>query len=310
MPIPRVGVVILNWNGADDTIECLASLADSSYTDPEIIVLDNGSVDDSVPRIRAAFPEVTLLCSPTNVGYAAGSNWGTRVALARGCQYVLLLNNDTVVEPDMIAKMVAAYQTVPDIAFLAAKECRYDDRHILHNIGLRWSPVQCNAYSLCAGQDEREYADLQPVQVDAVSGCAMMFSAEVPRRIGLLDEFFFAYHEDVDWCLRARDAGLRNYCLTDTRVFHKGRKSTQDSSPRGNKAVYLYHRGWGLIARKHGRGLYRGFTFLRALRKVSQSLLWSALIRDREYRDYVRAKLAGFRDGWLHRPCDTRRLSS
>jgi len=309
MPNPRVGVVILNWNGADDTIECLASLADSSYIELEVVVLDNGSVDDSVPRIRAAFPEITLLCSPTNIGYAAGNNRGIKVALARGCQYVLLLNNDTVVEPDMIAKMVAAYQTVPDIGFLSAKECHYDDRHILHNVGLRWSHVECNAYSLHAGQDEREYADLQPVQVDAVSGCAIMFSAEVPRKIGLLDEFFFAYHEDVDWCLRARDAGLRNYCLTDTKVFHKGGKSTRDNSRRGNKAAYLSYRGWGLIACKHGRGLYRWFAFLQALRKVSQSLLWSALTGDGEYRDYARAKLAGFRDGWLHRACDTRRLS-
>ncbi len=310
MPSPRVGVIILNWNGADDTIECLASLADSSYTDPEIIVLDNGSVDDSVPRIRAAFPEVTLLCSPTNIGYAAGNNWGIEVALARGCQYVLLLNNDTVVEPDMIAKMVAAYQTVPDIGFLGVKECRYDDRQILRGIGLRWSRFASYAYSPCAGHNEAEYADPQPVQVDAVSGCAMMFSSELPRKIGPLDEFFFAYYEDVDWCLRARNAGLRNYCLTDTKVFHKGGGSTRVNSRRGNKAAYLTYRGWGLIARKHGRGLYRWFAFLQALRKVSQSLLWGALTRDREYYDYARAKLAGFRDGWLHRECDTRRLSN
>ncbi len=307
---PKVGVIILNWNGADNTIECLASLADSSYTNLEIIVLDNGSVDDSVPRLRATFPEVTLLCSPTNIGCAAGNNWGTRAALARGCQYVLLLNSDTVVEPDMVAKMVAAYPTVLDIGFLGVKECRYDDRHILHGIGICWSPVTCKAYSPCEGRNERECAHSQPVQVEAVSACAMMFSAEVPRKIGLIDEFFFAYYEELDWCLRARDAGLRNYCLTNTRVFHKGSRSTRDNSPRGKKAAYLIYRGWGLIARKHGQGPYRWFAFLQALRKVSQSLLWGALTRDREYRDYARAKLAGFRDGWLHRPCDTRRLSS
>src|ERR1700687_2965029 len=107
-PAPRVAVVLLHWNGTDDTVECLSSLRLSDYPRCEVVVVDNGSRPSPRPRIVAEFPSVTYLETPINLGYAGGNNVGMRYALVRGHDYVFVLNNDTIVERDMLRRAVSA----------------------------------------------------------------------------------------------------------------------------------------------------------------------------------------------------------
>src|SRR5690349_2452680 len=106
--MPRIAVLVLNWNGRDDTLQCLESLSKVDYPNFDVIVVDNGSIDDSVQAIRASFPSLLLIENGANLGYAEGNNAGMRVALERGADFILLLNNDTVVDGDLLKELAAA----------------------------------------------------------------------------------------------------------------------------------------------------------------------------------------------------------
>ena len=113
--LPRVTIIVLNWNGRDDTLACLSSLSELDYPSYEIVVVDNGSGDDSVEAIRASFPRVTLVETGENLGYVGGNNLGLEYARAAKADYALLLNNDTEVAPDFVHMLVDAAQAGPDI---------------------------------------------------------------------------------------------------------------------------------------------------------------------------------------------------
>ncbi|MCX6022275.1 MAG: glycosyltransferase family 2 protein, partial [Chloroflexi bacterium] len=118
---PSVSLVVLAWNGRDDTLECLKSLAAVSYPRLEVVVVDNGSSDDTVRAVRESYPAVQLIENGKNLGYAGGNNVGILYALDRGADYVMLLNNDTVVHPDFLDVMLETLQANPDIGVLGAR---------------------------------------------------------------------------------------------------------------------------------------------------------------------------------------------
>src|SRR5688572_19863302 len=136
----RVVVVVLNWNGGDDTLECLASLRHLRYTNVHTIVVDNGSSDESVANIGTAFPEIPLIQTGVNLGYAGGNNVGIRAALATGAEYVLLLNNDTVVDPDCVDAFVEAARAHPEGALFGAKIYYHQEPDCIWYAGARWAP--------------------------------------------------------------------------------------------------------------------------------------------------------------------------
>ena len=131
---PRVGIIILNWNGKADTVECLHSLRKIDYPNYQVIVVDNGSTDDSVQTFRDQFPEIIVLPQTENLGFAEGSNCGIEYALAAGCDYVLLLNNDTVVAPDFLTELIAVGEHYPEIGMLSPVMYYYQsDTHVKLN---------------------------------------------------------------------------------------------------------------------------------------------------------------------------------
>jgi GT2 family glycosyltransferase len=292
----RVAVCILNWNGLTDTIECLQSLRDSTYPNLQIIVLDNGSREDPT-LLQEQFPEIVLLREPANLGYAAGNNRAAAVALEAHCDYLLFLNNDTVVPPEMIGLLVAAYQAAPQAGLVAPRERPYDAPEAPHRLGAMWEPLRCKVRWVYAAADE-ELPDL--LELDAVSGCALMISREVAESAGLFDEGFFAYWEDTDLSLRARKARYRNYCATGVHVLHKSGRSTGSDSGPNLAQLYLVCRGQAIIARKHARGLARVVAPLwmlcSGLAAKARALLSPA------YHAEGHAKCQGFRDGFQRRP--------
>lgn len=222
MSAPRVSIVVLNWNGADDTLACLDSLATLTYPNFDVVVVDNGSNDNSVENLRAytsAYP-LTLLETNRNLGYAGGNNFGVRHTLEKGAEYVLILNNDTTVAPDLLEQLVDAALSTPSAGVFSARVMYFDEPEKVWFDGARWNNGTLKLEWPGQGRNENEL-DKANHDTDYASGAALFFRKEVAQKIGLLDEKFFLVWEEVDWCFRARKAGWRNIVVPSAKVWHK-----------------------------------------------------------------------------------------
>lgn len=301
---PLVGVLLLNWNGYTDTRACLHALADSTHRRWRAYVLDNGSRTDEAAALRDEFPAADIVRVPANLGYAGGHVALAPRALAEGCDYLLLLNNDTLVPPEMIAELVRTYRQLPDAGLLAARERLEGSDSAPDRLGATFRPLFC----LVRWQFAPREAEL-PVALPwpVVSGCAVLVSQPVLERVGMLDESFFAYWEDVDWSLRMEAAGYRNYCAGHAFVRHHSGASTAAATGPNLTQLYLVCRGQALLTRKHARGLARLLAPLRALAGITATGLVSLVRPGR--RPVARAKLRGFCDGWRRRAPDRHYVS-
>jgi hypothetical protein len=227
-----VTIVVLNWNRPQDTIACLESLAAADLRGASVLVVDNGSRDGSVAAIRQRFPDQRIVELPENRGYSGGNNAGIRAALEAGAKGVLVLNNDTRVAPDFLEPLLWVLNSDCKAAAVSSGVLRsdYPDMAVLESAYLQiyWGHGIILHYGVNALPNEGfNYRR----EVEVVVGCSVLFSAEALREIGMLDESYFAYHEEVDWCLRARAAGYRNYWQPYSRVWHTKSTSTSALAP-------------------------------------------------------------------------------
>jgi GT2 family glycosyltransferase len=243
---PLVYAVTLNWNRAGETLECLSSLARQTYPRLSLLVVDNGSTDDSVSRIGRDFREVAILRNSCNLGFAAGFNLGIRYALEHGAELVLVLNNDTWVDPSMLSLLVTAMDdpqlgAVSPVIYSAARPERiWSVGGRCHPLTVEWSDKR---------QDQRVTADWPAfLDRDYLVGCAILFRRELLERIGLFDEGFFMYYEDSDISLRARQAGFRLGIVRDARMWHKvaassgGRNTPHERYWMGRSSVRFFRK--------------------------------------------------------------------
>jgi GT2 family glycosyltransferase len=221
--MPKVFIVILNWNGVHDTLECLDSLARLAYPAFEVIVVDNGSADDSVATIRRRFPHAMLVENDSNLGFTGGNNVGAKRALELGADYVWLLNNDTVVEPDSLGKLVQEAERSPEIGLLSPVINEYDAPGTVQFMGAYVPP---GSYRICYVDDPKELDDEQVRGNLILFGTALLIKRRVIETIGLLSEKYFAYYEDNDYSLRASRGNFRNKVVIDAHIRHKGCRST------------------------------------------------------------------------------------
>lgn len=250
---PSVAVIVLNWNGTEDTLECLDSLARLDYPRCEIIVVDNGSRPSPRQIITERFPGVTYLETAENLGYAGGNNVGIKHALAAGHDYVFVLNNDTIVEPDAVRRAVLAAEQDPAIGVLGVKLLSWDQPGRIWvaygQVTYRQGLVRLIGYY---HHDDGTFD--QQRDVEWVPGTAMLFRRRALETVGLFDEEYFAYHEDVDWCTTARKKGFRVVYAPQARIHHKGHRSSGGKgyvTPR----QYLAGRNMILYVRKHATRL-------------------------------------------------------
>ncbi len=242
----KVFIIILNWNGAKDTIDCLKSLENIDYPDFEILVVDNGSTDDSVLKIKSQISnlknKVVLIENKENLGFPAGNNVGIKYALEYGADYVLLLNNDTVVDGNFLKEMVAVGESNALIGILGPKIYFYDDPKRIWFAGGSFNWFRGSAHIGFGEIDSQNYQSEK--EVGFITGCAMLVKKEVfaalgePRpagraalraslapsereKIGLLDERFFLYYEDTDFCLKAKKAGFKCFFAPKAKIWHK-----------------------------------------------------------------------------------------
>ena len=218
---PKVAIIILNWNGRDDTLACLESVFEIDYPNYEVIVVDNGSSDDSVPAIRQRFPPVQLIETGENLGYAGGNNVGIEHALQSGSDYLFILNNDTTVAPDILKHLVAAAETYPDTAAFGPIVLEMERPDIIWTAGEHFAADGLSCVHHLQGSRLSELDGLDRQEWDWINGAAFFARAKVWREIGLFDSRFFLVYEESDWCFRARRAGYRCRVVPEARVWHK-----------------------------------------------------------------------------------------
>lgn len=228
LTVPRVVIIVLNWNGLKDTRECLASVALLEYSNFEVMVVDNGSSDGSVAKIRSEFPQVILIENGRNLGYTGGNNIGIRQALERGADYVWLLNNDTAVEPDSLAKLVDEAERSPETGLVSPVVHYYDCPQVVQFMG---SYVDFAKIQFVHVDDPRELASEFVQRHLVLYGTALLIKRSVVESIGYLAEKYFAYHEDGDYSLRALKMNFCTKVRLDSRIYHKDSRTSGKHSP-------------------------------------------------------------------------------
>ena len=229
-----LSVILLNYNQPDMTIDCIESLLKNKthYKDFEIIVIDNGSKDDSVVKLADVANEHNLcfINNNENLGFAEGNNAGIRVA--RG-EWILLLNNDTVFNDNFILKMAEAAMDNPYSAAIGPKIYYYD---VPSKVWYRGGKI--TKYYNFADDPSNENGHYK--QVEWITGCALMINRKALEKVGLLDKDFFMYNEDVDWCMRARRAGLNLTYTPYAEIWHIGSKTTSENFKKSFQIYYGY----------------------------------------------------------------------
>lgn len=221
------------------------------YPHFRILVVDNGSTDGSPEYIEAHFPEVISLRNQQNAGFAAGNNAGIEAALRAGADYVLLLNNDAVVETSLLKELVDIGEKRPEAGLLGPKINYYDNREVIWSAGGRTHWLTLSVIDKGFNEPDRGQRD-SIKEVDHVSGCAMLIKRRVAEDIGLLDANFFMYYEDCDYCERAKKSGYKLLYVPEGKVWHKVSLST-----KGNVSAWRYFRAKSRIRffKKHRSGI-------------------------------------------------------
>lgn len=232
--LPLVAVVILNTNRRKDTLECLASLSGSTYPNTEIFVLDNASTDGSVDAIQESFPDANIMHLPQNLGYAGNNNYGIEAAMKSGAEWILVLNEDTVLAPECLEQLVRAGESDPRIGFLGPLVMHYDEPNVIQSAGGTMDQYWAATH---IGQNEPDCGQYDRVRpVDWISGCAIFGRRQMIEEIGGLDARFFYYWEETEWCVRARRHGWHVAHVPAARLWHKGVQ--RDYRPNPNVTYY------------------------------------------------------------------------
>jgi GT2 family glycosyltransferase len=286
---PTVGIVVLNWNGAAYSVACLRSLEQLDYPACRVVLVDNGSVDDSLRQIREAYPDLKVIANQRNLGFSAGSNVGIAYLLNEGCDYVLLLNQDTEVDQRMLQLLVNVGEGDPTIGILGPKIYFYDAGNVIWSAGGSLSkygqPSHHDIYETDVGT-----ADTLR-DVDYVTGCAILVKRDVIEAVGALDERFFLYFEESEWCARARRAGFRVVYVPSAYMWHKIEQNARETSPSYH---YYMTRNRLLYLRCSGADRLTVAVAMCALLRTA--LAWSMRPEHRSMRSYVPALLRGVGD--------------
>lgn len=255
--MPNVWVVVLGFNGLDDTLQCLESLARVDDGVPGVVYVDNASADGSADAVASRFPWCHVVRNRTNEGYAGGNNSGIRYALDHGAGYVLVLNNDTVVAPDLLSTLMDTATRYPDHGVIGPVIGFCDEPAVVRTDGCVINHRAEGTFF--ARQEVPVVTSAAAVHdTEVVNGCCMMIRADVLRAAGMFDERFFLVHEETDLCLRAAKAGFKLGILDRMLVWHKGSSSFKRTGRRLQK--YFDVRNLALLLRKQSPfgGVRRG----------------------------------------------------
>lgn len=287
MSLPFVYVIILNWNRAAETVACIESLHKLTYPNFRILAIDNASRDGSSQILAQHFPRLEQMVLPKNLGFAGGFNVGLRHALDADAEFAFILNNDTIVAPNMLEVLVAAAS--PAAVGIVAPAIFYaTEPNRVWSTGGGHNPVTLEI----TGDNGRRETLVDVTERQFLSGCAMLIKRAVLEHVGLFDERFFVYYEDSDYCLRARQAGYQLKVVPHARIWHQ--VSTSSDGSNSPLERYWMGRSSVLFFRKHARGWqwcviipWRIGSALKTTLRLVRAGRWSA----------ARAYLQGVREG-------------
>jgi GT2 family glycosyltransferase len=246
MAQPFLVTIVLNTNRREDTCAALASLEQNTYQNHRVLVLDNASTDGSVQAIRATFPAAQIIELEQNLGYAGNNNVGIQAALTQGAEWVLVLNEDTLLAPDCLAQLIEVGQSNPHIGIVGPMVYHHNEPDVIQSAGGKMGSDWQAWHMAQNEQDQGQFS--QPHQVDWISGCAILVRREVIEQVGMLDERFFYYWEETEWCLRARKAGWRIMHVPQAKLWHKGVQRDYQPNP---SVTYYATRNRFLMLAKH-----------------------------------------------------------
>jgi len=268
MSQPLIYIVILNTNRREDTLACLESLARVTYQDLKIIVLDNQSTDGSVDAIRAAFADVQIINLMTNLGYAGNNNVGIEAAIRQGADWILVLNEDTILDPNCLAELIKVGESDPRIGIVGPMVYHYDEPTIIQSaggmLGKYWQ-------SQHLGKNEPDCGQFPtPHRVEWISGCALLIRTAAVQQVGMLDANFFIYWEETEWCIRVSRGGWEIYHVPQARLWHKGVK--RDYQPKPSFTYYGTRNHLLTLSKHHAPLVVKLLTWIQILRTL---ISWS-----------------------------------
>jgi len=295
---PSVFAIVLNWNGLEDTLRCVESLGRTSYQPLTVLVVDNGSRVSPRERLTAAGAAVELIENPRNLGYAGGNNVGIRIALERGADFVWILNNDALVEPETLSRLIDTAIRHPTAAAVGGKVLRTDRPATLW---VAWGRVTwLQSLIALVGEDAPDDGRYDGERaVPWIPGCSLLLRSAALRTVGPFDEDFFAYHEDVEWAARAHAAGWQLWYTGAARTLHAVHGSSGGASHYGGFRKYLSARNSVLYAKRHGRPWQKALMATAILTTLPVQFVRRWL--SGEHRGVI-LKLRGWRDGLRGRP--------
>lgn len=281
---PKVSIIILNWNGWTDTLECLESLNKINYTNFDIILVDNHSQDNSVQKIKDFTKEkisVILIENKENYGFAEGNNIGIRYALKNlNPAYILLLNNDTVVDKDFLKELVNAGEKKDNIGILGPKIYNYDKRDIIWSVGCKISWKLARGIQIGSGEKDNYQYDHERV-VEYVNGSALLIKTSLINKIGLMNKIYFLYFEETDWTLRANQAGYKSLYVPKAKIWHKvSRSGGGISKPIG--LYYITRNRWIFMKKWAKKSNYRVFVVFQLLGALILPVIFSIYYRNKK----------------------------
>jgi GT2 family glycosyltransferase/SAM-dependent methyltransferase len=315
-PWPRVGIVVLTHNGKDDTLQCLESIQRLAYAPADTVVVHNGPADSSRDAIRARFPEVAFLEAGRTLGDATGTNLGMRHALERGAEYVLVLNDETVVDRTLLTRLMKTAALTPEAGLWGPRICDYSRPDTVWATGFTWDPRQQNFVKCGKGEEAPGAAENTVHVVDALTGFAMLVRRDVFERVGMFaPEYLFCWKE-IDFCTRAIEQGFECVVVPAALVWRKIGASLGEVRP--TVLEYFDTRNRLLWARRHLQPRQRRAVRRQVLQEVWQMLplpptraagarkfYWWVLEVAREFRrPLVRVRLRALFDHLLGRSGD------
>ena len=261
MSTPTIGIIIINWNSFDLTHACLKSLEEIDYKAISVILVDNNSSDDSLERLSAAHPWIVTVENEKNLGFTGGNNSGIRKAFELDCDYILLLNNDTQVEPDFLNILVEKIESDPNIGAVQPKIYYEYDRNVIWNAGGKYNPLLTQPSTI--GENKIDDGSYQVTKsTDWITGCAFLIRSSVVREVGLTSElYFYGCFDDVDYSMEILKKGYELFFCANSIIYHAvgmASKSENDNPEGVLKPFfhYLVARNRWFFIRRHAKCIY------------------------------------------------------
>lgn len=285
----KVAIIVLNWNNYEDTVKCIHSVQKITYPNYEIILVDNGSTNDSQKILEKEFPDLKLIQTGKNLGYSGGNNQGIRHALEHGADLVWILNPDTAVAADALEKMMQEVNE-PGVGVVAPKIYFYDSPNkvwfVGGNLNMRTGQVgHKHEGEVDDGQFDKED------KLEWATGASLLVKREVLKKIGLFDEKYFLFYEDVDLCVRARRAGFKVAFAPKAKIWHEVGTTVGKNNP--NNGYYRTRNRLYFVRKFNGLLWWLVFTMIFGLKLTARAAKSRITGKNKEF---VQAGREGFLD--------------